>query len=190
MTNTTHKIGTFRYPYNPDIINRLPAITMKKYLLAFLTVLPFLFVSCAKKECCVIQEINDFIIADKNGVKWAIEPANSNITGDTTTIAGNQTTGDEEEAIGFKLSIGGIGYYPLKNHQGYYVIKKAGVITKKYTLSPTHLNSVTIISINTSNNIIQGFFDLKFNKIYDNSPGAQADSIGFLNGKFKVRLQN
>jgi hypothetical protein len=190
MANNSRRIGTFRYPYKPNIINRLPAITMKKCLLVFLTALPFFFSACAKKDCCVIQEIKDFIIADKNGIKWSITPVNSNITGDTTTIAGNQTTGDLEESIGIKLSIGGVGYYPLKNHQGYYIIKKSGTITQKYALSPTHLNSVTIISINQADQIIQGFFDLKFIKTYDSQPGAKADSVSFLDGKFKVALHN
>ncbi|QEC76145.1 hypothetical protein [Mucilaginibacter ginsenosidivorax] len=163
---------------------------MKKCLLSFFCAALLLLSSCAKKSCCVVPVTPDFIIADKNGVKWEIQPAASNILGDTTTIAGTQTQGGEEETFSIKLSIGGVGYYPLKNHQGYYLLKKNGAITKKYALSPTHLNSVSVISVNQADMIIQGFFDLKFIKTYDSQPGAGADSVSFLDGKFKVTLHN
>jgi hypothetical protein len=163
---------------------------MKKYLLVLLWATWLLSISCKKKDCCVFPPVKDFILADKDGTEWNADPSKSNILGDTTTITGSLTTGNLEEVLEMKLIISDVGFYPLKNNHGGYVVKKNGTIIKKYALSPTHLNTVSIIFINGKDQIVQGFFDVKFIKTYDSQPGAKTDSVSFLDGKFKVALHN
>ena len=159
---------------------------MKKHLLVLFSVFVLLFSSCTKKICCTLQPIKDFIIAEKDGAQWSVNPLNSNLLGDTATIAGSQPN----EAITIKIALGGTGYYPLKSTEAYYIIKKDDVIIKKYTISPTYYNAVNVISYNQKDKILQGLFNIKFIKTFDITPGAPQDSISFLNGKFKVGLHN
>jgi hypothetical protein len=163
---------------------------MKKNLPYLLFVTLFLFASCAKKKCCDFPVTPNFIIAQKNGVEWMGNPSNSAIQQDTLIVTGNKTNAGQEETFGFKIREDGLGYYTLKSNEGYYYVTKGGATVSSYKLSPTHNNTVIIVSFNKTGKILQGHFDLKFVKTFDNPAGTQPDSIGFLNGKFKVALHN
>jgi hypothetical protein len=145
--------------------------------------------ACKKKDCCNFPVAPDFILAQKNNIKWEADPSGSNILGDTITVAAKSSITGEEEQIGFKIVFDGIGYYTLKANENYYHITKTGALSGGYTPDPTHLSSVTIISYNQADKILQGFFELRFLKVSDIPPGSHPDKISFSEGKFKVKLK-
>lgn len=148
-----------------------------------------LFSACKKKDCCNFPVAPDFILAQKNNTKWEADPAGSNILGDTITVSAKSNIAGEEEQVGFKIVFDGVGYYTLKANENYYLITKSGTHSGHYVADPTHLSSVTIISYNQTDKILQGFFELKFLKVSDSSPGSHPDKIFFSEGKFKVTLK-
>jgi hypothetical protein len=148
-----------------------------------------LFSACKKKDCCNFPVTPDFILAQKNNIKWEADPSGSNIQGDTITVAASSNIAGQEEEVGFKIVFDGIGYYTLKANENYYRITKSGTLSGKYTPDPTHLSSVTIISYNQADKILQGFFELRFLKMSDNPPGSHPDKVSFSEGKFKVKLK-
>src|ERR1700754_3561090 len=106
---------------------------MKKFLLIVCSVIPLFFASCAKKkECCVFPPIPNFILAQKNGVEWKGDPADSAQERDTTIVTGNYATADQQEILGFKLRVDIPGYYTLKNNEGYYFITKDNTTVARY----------------------------------------------------------
>ncbi|SEO21666.1 hypothetical protein SAMN05192574_106119 [Mucilaginibacter gossypiicola] len=148
-----------------------------------------LFSACKKKECCNIQVAPDFIIAQKNNIKWEADPSGSNILGDTITVSAKSNIAGEEEQVGFKIVFDGVGYYTLKANENYYRITKNNILTGKYAPDPTHLSSATIISYNQTDKILQGFFELRFLKASDSPVGSHPDKVSFSEGKFKVKLK-
>lgn len=148
-----------------------------------------LFSACKKKDCCNFPVTRDFILAQKNNAQWEADPSGSNILGDTITVSAKSTAGGEEEQVGFKIVFDGVGYYTLKANENFYSITKTGALSGKYTPDPTHLSSVTIISYNQADKILQGFFELRFLKVSDNPPGTHPDKVSFSDGKFKVKLK-
>jgi hypothetical protein len=163
---------------------------MRKYLLILCSVITLFFTACAKKECCNFPPVDNFILAQKDGVEWKGDPSDSAQERDTTVVTGNNTMATQQEILGFKLRIDVPGYYTLKNNEGYYYITKNNTTIASYKLSPTHSNTVVIIALNATDKILHGYFDLKFVKTFDNPMGSQPDSISFLSGKFKVALHN
>jgi len=148
-----------------------------------------LFSACKKKDCCIIPVTPDFMLAQKNNTPWEADPTGSNISGDTITVSAKSNVSGEEEEVGFKFVFDGVGFYTLKANENYYLIKKSGALTGKYVPDPAHLSSITIISYNKTNKILQGFFELRFLKINDNLPGSHPDKISFSEGKFKVTFK-
>ncbi|MFC0518759.1 hypothetical protein ACFFGT_31390 [Mucilaginibacter angelicae] len=148
-----------------------------------------LFSACKKKECCNFQVTPDFILAQKNNLHWEADPSGSNILGDTITISAKSDIADEEEQVGFKIVFDGVGFYTLKANENYYRIMKTSTLSGEYTPDPTHLSSVTIISYNQTDKILQGLFELKFLKVSDRLPGSHPDKVSFSEGKFKVKLK-
>ncbi|HEX8021417.1 hypothetical protein [Mucilaginibacter sp.] len=148
-----------------------------------------LFSACKKKDCCNFPVAPDFMLAQKNDIKWEADPSGSNLLGDTITISGKTNTGSEEEQVGFKIVFDGLGYYTLKTNEKFYRITKNGASLAEYQPDPTHLSSVTIISYNQTDKILQGLFELRFLKVNDNSPGSHPNKVFFGEGKFKVTLK-
>lgn len=163
---------------------------MKRSLLLLLSATVLIFAGCAKKECCVFPPAPNFILAQKNSVEWKGDPSDSVIQGDTILVTGNYNNAGQEEVLGFKLVYDGLGYYTLKNNEGHYHVTKGGTRVSTYALSPRHPNTVTVFAYNESEKILQGYFELKFVKIYNAPAQTQPDSISFLSGKFKVALHN
>lgn len=148
-----------------------------------------LFSACKKKDCCNFPVAPDFMLAQKNGITWEADPSGSNISGDTIIISGKTNTGSEEEQVGFKIVFDGVGYYTLKTNEKFYRITKNGTLLVEYKPDPTHLSSVTIISYNQADKILQGFFELRFLKVNDTPPGGHPDKVFFGEGKFKATLR-
>jgi len=148
-----------------------------------------LFSACKKKDCCNFPVAPDFILAQKNNAKWEADPSGSNILGDTITISGKTNTGTEEEQMSFKIVFDGVGYYTLKANEKFYRVTKNGALLVEYKPDPTHLSSVTIISYNQTDKILQGLFELRFLKVNDNPPGSYPDKVFFSEGKFKATLK-
>lgn len=163
---------------------------MKRSLLLLLSATVLTFTSCAKKKCCDFPVTPNFILAQKNGVEWRANTLNSTIRGDTIIVSGSYNNSGQEETLVFKLVFDGLGYYSLKNNEGYYHIVKGGARAGTYGFNPTHSNTITVFAFNESEKIMQGFFELKFVKIHDDPPGTQQDEVSFLSGKFKVALHN
>ncbi|AYL98740.1 hypothetical protein [Mucilaginibacter celer] len=161
---------------------------MKPIRIVCATMIVLFFVTCKKKECCDIPVAPDFMLAQKNGVKWEADPSGSNLLGDTITISAKSNTGGEEETMNFKIVFDGLGYYSLRANENYYGISKAGAPSAVYKPDPTHVNNVTIIAYNQSGRILQGFFDLRFVKISDNANNLHPDKIIMSEGKFKATL--
>jgi hypothetical protein len=148
-----------------------------------------LFSACKKKDCCNFPVAPDFMLAQKNDIKWEADPSGSSLSGDTITISGKTNTGGEEEQVGFKIVFDGVGYYTLKANEKFYRITKNGTLLFEYKPDPTHLSSVTIISYNQADKILQGFFELRFLKINANPSENHPDKVFFGGGKFKVKLK-
>lgn len=163
---------------------------MKKNLLFLLLATPLLFASCAKKKCCDFPVTKDFIVVQKAGTQALFNPLSLTIVQDTFIVSGRNNVAGQEETFGFRIRLDGLGYYTLKSNEGYYHVTKDNEKVGTYKLSSTHSNTVTIVSYNGKDKILQGLFDFKYVKIYDNPAGSQPDSISFLDGKFKVSLHN
>jgi hypothetical protein len=163
---------------------------MKKCLLSFFCATLLLLSSCAKKKCCDFPVYKDFILADKNGEAWNIPPSNSTIKQDTFIVSGSNTIAGTEEQFGFKIRFDGLGYYELKSNEAYYTFIKNNATVSNYKLSLTQGSTIAVFGANESDKIIQGFFELHFTRTSGTGGPGQPDSIRFLNGKFKVRLQN
>ena len=153
-------------------------------------IMALLLSACKKKDCCTFPVTPDFILAQKNGAQWQVNPLGSNILGDTITVSGKSSVNGEDELVGFKIVFDGIGYYTLKSAENYYRILEAGLPVAVYKPDPAHVGSVTIISYNQNDNILQGFFDLRFLKISDKPGKTHPDKIFLSEGKFKVKLNN
>ncbi|QEM13965.1 DUF6252 family protein [Mucilaginibacter rubeus] len=162
---------------------------MKNHWFMLAMAVALLVSACKKKDCCVIPVTPDFMLAQKNNMAWEAVPAGSNTLGDTITVSAKSNTSGEEEEVGFKFVFDGVGYYTLKANENYYQIKKSGTLTAKYVADPTHLSSITIISYNQTNKILQGFFELRFLKVSDITPESHQDKVSFSEGKFKVTFK-
>ena len=160
---------------------------MKKLWLMPAVIGALLFSACKKKDCCSFPATPDFILAQKNSVQWEASPS-GNILGDTISVSGKTRINGEDEELTFKIVFDGIGYYALKANQNYYQIFKAGTAVALYKPDPTHVGSVTVISYNQTDKILQGFFDLRFLKISDKPSENHPDKILLREGKFKVSL--
>ncbi|SEO25037.1 hypothetical protein [Mucilaginibacter sp. OK283] len=163
---------------------------MKKCLLSFFYATLLLLNSCAKKKCCDFPVYKDFILADKNGAAWNIPPSNSAIKQDTFIVSGSNIIAGTEERFGFKIRFDGLGYYELKSNEAYYTFVKNNLTVSSYKLSLTQGSTIAVFGANEKDKIIQGFFELHFTRMTGAGGPGQPDSIRFLNGKFKVRLQN
>lgn len=162
---------------------------MKYPCLILAIAVALLFSACKKKDCCNFPVIPDFMLAQKNSIKWEANPSGSNIIGDTITISAKSTIEGEEEQVGFKIVFDGVGYYTLKANENYYRITKNGSLLAGYKPDPTHLSSVTIISYNQADKILQGLFELRFLKVTDSQTESHPDKVTFSEGKFKAKLK-
>lgn len=162
---------------------------MKYHWFMLAVAVALLFSACKKKDCCNFPVAPDFILAQKNNAKWEADPSGSNILGDTITVLAKSNTMNETEELGCKFVFDGIGYYTLKANENYYLITKSGTLSGHYIADPTHLSSITIISYNQTNKILQGFFELRFLKVSDSPSANHPDKISFSEGKFKVTLK-
>jgi hypothetical protein len=150
----------------------------------FVLAASLLLQACKKKACCDIPVAPDFMLAQKNGMRWEASPSGSNLTGDTIIVSGISN----DEQIAFKIRFDGLGYYTLKANENYYKIKGASAVS--YKPDPTHINNVTIIAYNQTGKIIQGFFELRFIKISDDANNSAPDKIILSEGKFKATLNH
>lgn len=148
-----------------------------------------LFSACKKKDCCNFPVTPDFMLAQKNNTQWEADPSASNIKGDTIFVSGKSNIGAEEEQVGFKIVFNDVGYYTLKANEIYYRVTKNNTPASQYSPDPTHLSSVTIISYNQADKILQGFFELRFLKVGNSPANSHPDEVLFSEGKFKVKLK-
>jgi hypothetical protein len=159
---------------------------MKPYLLIPLISL-LLFAACSKrKDCCVLPKNDRYITASKNNKDWAASPSLSTMISDTIGIFGSNFSTQLEETITMQFKLTGTGKYTLKGRQAlYYNTVGRDAITSEYQLDDTYDNTVNVLEIDQSANVITGTFNLKFKHIY---PADRSDNLQFLNGKFKVAL--
>ena len=163
---------------------------MKKNLLIFLWLSALFFAACGRKDCCSPPPNSaPFLTAEKSGSAWEVSPATETYSKDTIKVYGSNYKTNPEEIFGFLLKVNGEGSYTLKGNQGfYYNTVGRDVSVSGYKLDDTFDNTVKIIHYDVNANMMEGTFQIKFVKTYDNPTGTYPDKIAFLNGKFKVAL--
>lgn len=163
---------------------------MRNSWLAFGMIAAILLSACKKRDCCSFPSTPDFMLAQKNEAKWEGIPSAEILTGDTIVVSGQSNTDGKNEVVSFKLVFDGIGYYTLKANEINYSLTRTGVPIATYKSDPGHVNSVTIAAYNQADKILQGFFDLRFQKIKDVTDASSPDKIFMADGKFKVNIKH
>ncbi len=165
---------------------------MKKYLFILLSLTAVYVTSCSKKkDCCVLPQKNEFMIAEKSDKAWEAPVTAAAYGPDTISVYGSNINPGFEESFGFLLKINGKGTYMIKGNQGFY-FNTVGrdVSVSGYKLDDSFTNNVTVSQYDESAKIVAGTFQMKFIKTYDNPAGSYPDKIAFLNGKFKVIIKH
>jgi hypothetical protein len=164
---------------------------MKKILLVLFALGTLFNFSCSNNHCCVLPDRDLFINAERNNSTWLASPVNSKLIGDTIAVMGNMHDAQRYDFMGFKFKYSTNGKYTLKGTNGfYYYAVGPSSFMNNYKVDTTAAESYVIVdSYDKTKQIISGSFSLHLVR-WPDTIAVSLNHVTFLNGKFKVRLQN